>query len=257
MEPDPSLRAPRSQNPWPRALMWTAIVAMVVGGGLYVFRSLRDLPGRAAERGLETLERLSEVAAAFRQGTVTTTFHSYATRATGSARFQFATLEQTEVFRRTDEASVLWGRLELPEVVVEATAPVTTSYYLDLDAPWELVLEGRTITVYAPAIEFNKPAVDASEIHYRALATSALRDEEAAIEQLRRGITAMSVERARENVGLVRELGRRRTAEFVRTWLAGSFGDGEDYRVEVVFADEVPGEELGALKPLLAPAAEE
>ena len=92
--------------------------------------------------------------------------------------------------------------------------------------------------VQAPAIRFNRPAIDASEIRYEVRASSLLRDEEAALEQLKQGLSVMSERRAREHIALVREVGRAKVREFVERWLAGSFGDAENYRVVVRFADE-------------------
>jgi len=48
--------------------------------------------------------------------------------------------------------------------------------------------------------------------------------------------------RARDNVALVRDTGRARTADFVRTWVAGRFDDAESVRVEVVFPGERPAQ---------------
>jgi hypothetical protein len=206
--------------------------------GLYIFRSLRDLPGDAVSKAQEVLRNLEDVAAAFSRGTIETSFVSYAATVTGSSRLQFATLQQTEVFTRTDQASVLWGQLELPPVVGSATAPVQYTAFLDFDERWEFVLEERTLYVLAPKIRFNKPAIDASRIHYEVRAGSLLRDEDLAIEKLKEGLTAMSFARAQEHVSLVRETGRRQTEEFVANWLAQSFGDGGAYHVEVFFADE-------------------
>jgi hypothetical protein len=182
---------------------------------------------------------LVEVAAAFRQGKVEISFTSYATSVTGSSYLQFANLRQTEIYTRQDEASLLWGTLELPEVVVSATAPVDYTYYLDLDESWEFRLDGSILHVGAPPIRFNRPAIDASEIRYEVRASSLLRDEEAALELLKQGLSVMSERRAKEHIVLVREVGRTKVREFVERWLAGSFGDAEDYRVVVRFADEV------------------
>ncbi len=231
-------------SPWARTFAWVATVAILTAAGVYVFQSLRDLPGEAVDRGREVLGDLQDIAAAFRQGTIETRFLSYATRVSGSNYLQFATLRQRELFTRTDRASVLWGQLELPEVVVEASAPVEYTYYLDLDGEWTFRREGRTITVLAPGIQFNRPAVDASEIEYRVRAASVLRDEAAALAKLKAGLTRMSLLRARENVELVRELGRRKTEEFVATWLVQAFGDGGEYAVEVRFADEAGARDL-------------
>jgi len=220
-----------------------AIVAILTGAAVYVFSSLRDAPGQALDAGREVLRDLAGVAAAFRQGTVETSFLSYATGITGSQRLQFATLEQFELFTRRDRTSVLWGYLALPDVVVEVVAPVEYTYYLDLAGEWRLEHDGRTIRVTAPAIEWNTPAVDASEIRFVVRQGSMLRDESAAMDDLKRTLTELTRIRAAEHVQLVREMGRRKTQEFVETWMAGAFGDGGEYRVEVVFADELPDAE--------------
>ena len=217
-----------------------AVVAILVGGGLYVFNSLRRLPADAVAGSRELARDLVEVAAAFREGRIEISFTSYATSVTGSSYLQFATLRQTEIYTRQDEASVLWGTLELPEVVVSATAPVEYTYYLDLDESWEFSLDGETLRVMAPAIRFNRPAIDPSQIDYEVRASSLLRDEEAALEQLKDGLSVMSEQRARDHIALVREVGRTKVGEFVERWLAGSFGDAERYRVVVRFADESP-----------------
>lgn len=241
--PDPT-RPPRPTATWAWPLAAIVVIAILTGAFLYVFVSLRDAPGRAVDKGREVLRDLAEVAAAFRQGSVETRFLSYATGVTGGQRLQFATLEQMEIFRRRDRSSVMWGYLELPDVVVEVTAPVTYTYYLDFEAPWTMTLEDETIHVVAPAIEFNKPAVDASEIEYTVREGSLLRDEETATANLQRTLTELTRLRARGHVPLVRELGRRETEQFVATWLARTFDNADGYRVEVVFADELgSGEE--------------
>ncbi|MCB1034430.1 MAG: hypothetical protein KDD47_11420 [Acidobacteria bacterium] len=254
---DGSRPAPRPQSPaWIRPLAWVVVVAMLLGVGLYVFRSLRNLPGDAVESGRRVLDDLRRVAQAFQTGTVTTSFVSYATEVGGSSYFQFAELKQVELFQRADQASTLWGYLELPAVVVRATAPVETTYYLDLDGKWDFHQDGSRILVVAPEIAFNKPAVDASAIEYEVKSGSLLRDETEALARLKQGITRMSLERARQNIPLVREIGRRRTEAFVSTWLAGRFVDGQDYTVEVIFRDEL-GEEPPAGGIKVAPPARE
>ena len=216
------------------------VVALLVGGALYVFESLRRMPGEAVAGSRRLARDLVDVAAAFRQGRVEISFTSYATSVTGTSYLQFANLRQTETYTRQDQASVLWGALELPDVVVSATAPVDYTYYLDLEESWQFRLDGDVLTVAAPPIRFNRPSIDASEITYEVRASSLLRDEEAALDQLKQGLTVMSEQRAREHIVLVREVGRAKVKEFVERWLAGSFGDAEDYRVVVRFADESP-----------------
>ena len=46
---------------------------------------------------------------------------------------------------------------------------------------------------------------------------------------------------------LVRENGRRQTAEFVERWLMKSFTDGKQYTVQVHFPDERPAENTSIL----------
>lgn len=246
-------RARRSRA-WPIAFTIVAVTALLVGAGLYVFNSLRALPGDAVDKTREILSEIESVAEAFRRGTIETTFVSYATTVTGSNYLQFATVRQTEVFTRQDSASVLWGQLDLPDIVVSATAPVEYTAYLDLNEVWLFELEGDVLEVSAPRIRFNKPAVDVSAIHYEVRESSMFRDEDAALVNLKMGLTAMSAARAGEQLPVVRELGRRKTEEFVENWLVRSFGDGRDFHVEVVFADEAPedqGLRVGDRRPPL------
>ena len=62
-----------------------------------------------------------------------------------------------EVFERTDSATVFWGQLALPDVVVRARAPFEYTYYLDLNKTWELTLKKKsTVTVPTPAIDVSE-----------------------------------------------------------------------------------------------------
>jgi hypothetical protein len=227
-----------SRAPWALAAAAVAIVAIAVGGGLYVFRSVRDLPGDVVEGGRKALNDLRDVAAAFRTGTVTTTFRSYATNVTGTTRLQFAELRQEELFERRDTEAVLWGTLALPDVVVEARAPVVYTYFLDLDKEWRFRLEGRDVLVVVPPMEWNRPAVDVSALRFAVREGSVLRDEQVALDRLRAQLTPLLERRARQHVPLVRETGRRKVEAFVETWLVQRFDDGAEHRARVVFADE-------------------
>ena len=230
------MQRPEVRRPW--ALIALGLLVLVAGAVL-VKRAL-DLPRDVAERTREVLKEVRSIAEAFRTGTATSSFTSYTTEASGSTYLQFATLKQLEVFERKDTATLLWGQLALPDVVVEARAPVTYTYYLDLDKPWSLRLEDRTVFVTAPAIEFNTPAIDASAIRFEVREGSLFRDEDVVLEALKAGLTVMSKAKARQNVPLVRELGRRKTEEFVEKWLVARFSDGSAHRARVVFADESP-----------------
>jgi hypothetical protein len=227
-----------SHAPWALALAAVAMVAIVVAGAVYVFHSVRSLPGDVVEGGRQALRDLREVAAAFRTGTVTTTFRGYATEASGTSRLQFAELRQEESFQRRDSEAVLWGALALPDVVVEARAPVTYTYFLDLDKEWRFRLEGRDVLVVVPPVEWNRPSVDVSALHFEVREGSVLRDEQLVLDRLRGELTPLLDRRARQHVPLMREAGRRKVEAFVETWLVQRFADGEGYRARVVFADE-------------------
>jgi hypothetical protein len=147
------------------------------------------------------------VAAAFRVGTVTTTFRGYATEVAGTSRLQFAELRQEESFERRDSEAVLWGALALPDVVVEARAPVTYTYFLDLDKEWRFRLEGRDVLVVVPPVEWNRPSVDVSALRFEVREGSVLRDEQLVLDRLRGELTPLLDRRARQHVPLVREAG--------------------------------------------------
>ncbi|HXY39867.1 MAG TPA: hypothetical protein VEQ10_09360 [Vicinamibacteria bacterium] len=228
----------RWQPPWAIATAAVAIVAVVTAGVVYVFHSARALPADVLGQGRAVLREVAEVAAAFRTGTITTSFRGYATRVQGTSRLEFAELQQLEVFERRDSESLLWGTLTLPDVVVEARAPVEYSYYLDLDKEWRFRLQGREVLVLAPAVEWNQPAVDVSALRYEVREGSVLRNEQIVQDRLRSELTALAAMRARQHLPLVREVGRRKVEGFVETWLLQRFTDGGGYRARVRFADE-------------------
>lgn len=235
-QPGRRVETARNRSAWPLATV--LIVAIVTAAGLYLTFKLSQVPRDAFEGSRKLVGELQQVARAFKSGTVETSFFSFATSIEGSSHLQFATVERTEVFTLTDRSSVFWGAVDLPDVVVSATAPVTYTAYLDLDDHWDFMIEGSTIDVTAPRIRFNKPSIDASRIRYEVRQDSLLRDEDAALQALKSALTEMSIRRAEELRPAVRETGRRRTEHFVSTWLVRSFADGGDFRVRVRFADE-------------------
>lgn len=191
------------------------------------------------------------VAEAFRTGKIETTLRSYATEVRGVSRFQFAELRQLESFERTDSASLGWGTIPLPDVVVEARGQVVYTYVLDLQKRWDLKLAGRTVEVTAPAPEFSPPALDPSTLTFEVKRGSVIRNEAAVKEALRVGLSGLLNQRARQHLSLVRETGRKATEEFVRNFLLSSYDDAEGMTVRVRFADE------GTVAPTLGPISVE
>jgi hypothetical protein len=245
----PTAQGASTKSPWALPVMWMVIVLGLLGSGLYVFKSCRELPGETLDKAGKVVatagQQFQKVAAAFKQGNVTTTFTSYATTISGSQYLQFATLSQREIFTRKDESSLAFGYIPLPDVIVQATAPVSYTYYLDLNARWDFVLHDGIIIVTAPDIKYNRPAVDVSQITYEVKKNSLIRNTGDAMENLKSSITALSYKKAEANIELVRETGRKQTEAFVENWLAKSFADGKKYPVKVRFLHEPQGKDAG------------
>ena len=241
---EPAAPTPTPHQAWAKTTLWVLVVLIVAVNLALFLRSCRNLPGEAIDKTGKLVRDagkvLADVVGAFNQGRVTTEFISYASSLSPTHRLQFATLKQTEIFTRRDEASTAFGYVPLPDIVVEARAPVEFTYYLELNARWQLLLKDNVIYVLAPDIQYNQPAVDVSAIRYEVKKDSVVRDTKAALESLKQSVTQLSKIRARENINLVRETGRRQTTEFVEKWLMKSFSDAKQYPVKVYF----PGEKL-------------
>lgn len=195
---------------------------------------VRSLGGTAES----ALIGVRDFAAAFRSGTVETTLRSYATTVRGVSRFQFAELKQTESFERTDTASIAWGAIPLPDVVVEARGNVVYTYVLDFQKRWDITLTDGRVDVVAPAPEFSPPALDPSTLTIETRKGSVLRDEEAVRKSLQAGLSGLLQQRAREHLPLVRETGRKSTEEFVRNFLVSNYDGAAGLPIRVRFADE-------------------
>lgn len=237
---------PSGAAPWARAVTWIAITLILAGAGVWALRSCLRAPAQVVDHAGRALEK---VAAAFRQGTITTAWVSHATSLSGTLRLQVARLNQTEFFTRQEERRTGFGYIPLPDVAVEARAPVEYSYYLDLNDPWRIEVVHGVVRVFAPRLQFNTPAVDASAITYEVRKGFFQTSE--ALEALKRSISSLVEHRARENLPLVREMARRQTGTFVANWLAREFADGQDYVVKVTFADESPAAPARQPKPLI------
>ena len=230
-------------------LGWAFLCILVLSafGVLWMVRFVTQLPKDMANAGVQVLNELEDIAQAFSESKVTHRFVSYTTEIAGTTFLQVATLEQVEVFDLEDSSSVLWGAVELPSVVVRATAPVTFTYYLNLNGEWDLEYRDGLIYVLAPSLGWNKPAVDASSIEYEIRKGSLLRDEELVSMALKQEITGRTAIRAIENIELVRETARRQAESFVLNWLSRNFSGGDRVIVELQFADEVDRGPEGAV----------
>jgi len=239
--PDSHHRA--SSRSWAVAVTIIAVVAILCTTAYLVVRSMARIPEAAVEQTRELLAAAEELAEAFRQGTIENRFVSYASSISGSTYLQVATVDRIEVFTREDRAAIFWGAVQLPDVVVSATAPVQYTAYVDFEEPWHLRLEDSELLVTAPTIRFNQPSFDASKIEFEVREGSFLRDEDAALAELKRGLMSMSHQRTQDLEPVVKSTGREKIAEFVRNWLLLSFPQAEEVEIEVVFADEIRPQE--------------
>lgn len=218
--------------------MWMVITMILVGGTVLIFRACVKMPGETISKTGDAVRKatsaLKDVAAAFRQGTITTSFTSYATTIEGMQLLQVGKVNQMEIFTRSDERAL--GYIPLPEVIIEARAPIEYTYYVDLNKPWHFIIEKNVLQVYPPEIGVNTPAVDVSRMDFEVkkgrFGTEQVRED------LKKSISFMAKEKARQNIGLIRETARGKIGEFVANWLARSFPDGQDYPVKVFFPDE-------------------
>src|SRR6185503_4959923 len=256
MDAPPPQSPPPSETPqqaWARATMWMVVVLVLAVNAMIFFKTCSGVPERTLDKAGQVIDKagnaLSNIAAGFRQGSITTAFLSYATTISNHQRLQVATLRQTEVFTQTNQLSTGWGYIPLPDVVVEARAPVEYTYYLDFNGPWRFVLQDEMVLVTAPPLHFNKPAVDASALSYE-VRKGHLKTAEAQ-ESLKRAITSLVIIRGKDNVPLVRENARKQTAEFVENWLMKSFTDSKKYPVKVYFADEKLPDTLNPTRGLI------
>ena len=227
-----------------RLLLWLVVLFFVTLNAMFFAHSCFRAPANIVQSGGDATAKvidhlggqLESVAAAFRRGTITTAFVHYATTLTNTLHLEVATLRQMEVFTRQEEASTGFGFIPLPDVVVEARAPVEYTYFLDLKGRWRMDVQDGFVRVAAPALEFNTPALDISsmtlEVRKGVFKVAEVQDK------LRQSLTSLARRQAQENVPLVRENARRQVEAFVEGWLLRSFSDGRRYQVRAVFADE-------------------
>jgi hypothetical protein len=228
---------------WPVVAVVLAVVAYLVV--VQVSRSFRD-SGRAAVDAVRGVgEEAVNIAAAFKTGTITTTFTaaipSFAPDS--GTLLELAAFEATETLRSSDELRIAWDLIPLGTTSAEIRVPVTYRYHIRLDEPWRLEVSGQNCIVHAPRIRPTlPPAIDTAGLE-RSSASGWLRfDEDERLEELERGLTAALSERAADeaHLELVRERCRTAVADFVRSWLLIE----DQWRVDgfravtVIFADE-------------------
>ena len=228
---------------WPLVAVVLALVAYLAV--VQVSRSFRESGQAAASAVRGVGESAVNIAAAFKSGSITTTFTAaIPTFAPDSGTLlELAAFEATEILRSSDELRIAWDLIPLGTTTAEIRVPVTYRYHIRLDEPWRLEVSGQNCIVHAPRIRPTlPPAIDTAGLE-RSSDSGGLRfDGEDRLEELERGLTAALSERASDeaHLGLVRGRCRAAVADFVRSWLL--FEDQwrpDGFRaVTVIFADE-------------------
>ena len=224
----------------------TIAIAIVILAflGFFLLRSCSEQPKKIVE-GIPPLieagtDALGKLSAAINTKTISTDYTSTATTLSGSNKLQVGEINQTELFRKSDDGTILG--VPLPEVVISATAPVNYVFYLDLSGKWEFSMTDNQMTVVAPKLNFNKPSLDISGLEFD-VRGSVFRKEDPVKDALVKEMTLELRRRAEQNVELIRATARREVENFIRAWIGKQYGVEDNIRIEVLFEDEVPEEQ--------------
>jgi len=226
---------------WAKATQRILIAAIVVFAFLYVFHELVGCPGKTV---VKSAQGISQVAKAFKTGTITTEFRDYVTTVGSTNYLQVTNLKVNEVFSRKETKKIMWEKVDLGDVEIEILAPVEYTFYLDLNDKWTFDFEEENlgIIVYAPVLKCNTPAVDFSKTKIREIKKSVFEDEEKLIEDLKMTITNKCIERGNTKIKFIRALARESTKEFIEKWMVNHRFKDYDIKPhvdEVYFADEL------------------
>jgi hypothetical protein len=231
------------------------VIAVLVSLGVRAAcRLVRD--GAFAARS--ALAGATTIAEGFRTERITTTFVSSLPRIApnGGTKLELMAVEVVETVTRTDDRRVLFDMVPLGTTTSEIRVPVTYRYHLRLDDEWRLEVSDQSCIVRAPSIRPSlPPAIDTAGLERRSSSGWLRFDDDEQMAELERNLTELLGRRAADpdSIDLVREICRRRTAEFVRNWLlAEDHWRADRFRsVTVVFADETPQDPL-AIPPTLS-----
>ncbi len=251
MKPDPS--TPRSA-PGPSAWRWPIVVVVLAVLALLGLRAACRVVRDGGLAAVTALGNVANIGEGFRTERITTTFISSLPRMTadGGTKLELVAIESVETLTRTDDRRVFFDMVPLGASVSEIRVPVTYRYHLRLDDEWRLEVREQGCIVHAPAIRATlPPAIDTAGLEKRSSSDWLRFDSDDQMAALEHSLTELLGRRAADpdTIDLVRETCRRRTAEFVRSWLLAEHQWRTDglRSVTVIFADE-PSE---ALSPTL------
>lgn len=219
-----------------------SLVAVMVTG-IVIFLLATNFMDRVEKGFSKAGDKAVEIVQAFKKGTIVTIWKDYVTQVSGSNYLQVAKLNSVETFTRTDSTSAMWDMIDLPDVIVQLETPVEFTFYLNLNDQWQFKWDDadQGITIIAPKIQYNQPAVDISKMSFTTIKGSVLRNEKKVQDQFMQDITTVLSTRAGEKINLIREIARNETNKFFSNWFINSvFKDASQkpHIKAVYFADE-------------------
>lgn len=219
----------------------TVCVILVVGGAMAIqliaftgsevrktTNELVDAQDKAIDR-LEqlpdkALERFDGIAKNFRTGTITETFKSYATELIDTKpELLVATVEENEIFKRSDSQQYFWGLIDTGTTVSEIQLRASFNYKIPLEREsWVLAERDSVCIVQAPTFRPMIPvAFDTGTMEKKTTNGWARFNKQKNLAELEASITKKLNERAfdKRHMGLAKEDARRKVGEFVERFL--------------------------------------
>jgi len=156
----------------------------------------------------------------------------------GQVYIQVATILSSESFTFTSRSSIFWDAIQLPEVRILCTVPMTFVYYVDLDSKqWKIEEhDNDSITVTAPTIMWNAPSFDIQQFSCDITKKSVFRSEALAQKTFEKEMHLLADNRAESKVCYVRDTARRSIMKFFREWELKTYN--ATYVEDVYFKDE-------------------
>ncbi len=243
-----SMKPDSGPNAWLTALRLLRRPMVVIGVLVVGWFAVQSVLRIGSETALEVVDRASgavnQLGVGFTSTKITETFTAAIPRlGTEGMLLELAQLEATEIFERRDEKRALYDLVPLGVTVSEIRVPVTYRYHLRLDDQWALTVRNGVCSVRAPGIRPTIPPAIHTEGMKKRIEGSWLRfDEDEVMRDLEQSLTLRLSARARspQRIEMIREICRKRVADFVRSWLLAEaqWGQGRIVAVEVVFSDE-------------------
>lgn len=189
----------------------------------------------------------------FTEEKINKTFGEYITaiKGEGSGNLEVAIHETLAVFSETKGKSYVWGKISGGITSVEIKVPVTYRYYVRLDDPWKIEVNGSICTVLAPAIRPGLPPAIHTDRMEKRIDESWIRfDGRQMMDALEKQMTPELNRRAQTNTALVREHSRKVVATFITNWLLQEEQWQDRFHSVVVSFGDEKQEEIEAAEPV-------